>query len=549
MAIVAERFVERLGVVRIKYKNDDPTKEVPDPVDLFEMQARGLPEDIGKKDKFSTLQAIFDCVVCDCELKSIKTLRAHCKGRPHKQAEIKSRPRPVKKQPIDDTDDVKAPGLLKTEENWPPRPGRAGGTRFDNRDHEHYPRHPPPPEVSLAEMLRGCAAPIVGLDKVKEVQSESRRVLLYVCTICRSAAGSNPSVGNADFMLDHLTSKGHMRGYFEFEYDIKNEALARILSSPESIVVEAKREEEAKAGGRVKMLESMARQELDEKEYEEYRREAIDAEAALESSDDMRKKWCSGGGRKRRSPSSSSSNPRDLSPVDGKRPRVEEEEESAAAMFLPPRLMATVRKREEYDPDIVDLDVMEQEASTQGPPTDAGHRFAIDAIAAIDLKPLPSGIPRLPQRIPSDSPLPVSNESREPMKLLTPKFEPEIPTTPASTGAKATRAPPPSSSEGDSSAAATRARLKAFKMEIADFVKRLLNGYFYGSHGYPRKIESKEEFAELARAFSRDFREEEVAKLGEEAESGELKFTDEMRARLQDKVADTMESRPTLQPS
>lgn len=38
MAIVAERFVERLGVVRIKYKNDDPTKEVPDPVDLFEMQ-------------------------------------------------------------------------------------------------------------------------------------------------------------------------------------------------------------------------------------------------------------------------------------------------------------------------------------------------------------------------------------------------------------------------------------------------------------------------------------------------------------------------------
>ena len=38
MAIVAERFVERLGVVRIKYTNDDPTKKVPEPVDLFEMQ-------------------------------------------------------------------------------------------------------------------------------------------------------------------------------------------------------------------------------------------------------------------------------------------------------------------------------------------------------------------------------------------------------------------------------------------------------------------------------------------------------------------------------
>ena len=38
MAIVAERFVERLGVVSIKYTNDDPTKKVPEPVDLFEMQ-------------------------------------------------------------------------------------------------------------------------------------------------------------------------------------------------------------------------------------------------------------------------------------------------------------------------------------------------------------------------------------------------------------------------------------------------------------------------------------------------------------------------------
>ena len=38
MAIVAERFVERLGGGRIKYTNDDPTKKVPEPVDLFEMQ-------------------------------------------------------------------------------------------------------------------------------------------------------------------------------------------------------------------------------------------------------------------------------------------------------------------------------------------------------------------------------------------------------------------------------------------------------------------------------------------------------------------------------
>ena len=53
-----------------------------------------------------------------------------------------------------------------------------------------------------------------------------------------------------------------------------------------------------------------------------------------------------------------------------------------------------------------------------------------------------------------------------------------------------------------------RARLKAFRTEIADFVKLLLNGYFFGSHGYSRKIESKEEYVELAKAFSRDFRDD-----------------------------------------
>ena len=40
-----------------------------------------------------------------------------------------------------------------------------------------------------------------------------------------------------------------------------------------------------------------------------------------------------------------------------------------------------------------------------------------------------------------------------------------------------------------------------------------------------------------------------MAKLGEEAEVNDLKFTEEMQARLQDKVTDTMEARPTLPPT
>ena len=46
------------------------------PVDLFEEQEK---EDLsivsGKKDKKTTLQSIFTCNLCQCDLKSIKTLR------------------------------------------------------------------------------------------------------------------------------------------------------------------------------------------------------------------------------------------------------------------------------------------------------------------------------------------------------------------------------------------------------------------------------------------------------------------------------------------
>ena len=54
--------------------SDDPEVYV-NPVDLFEEQVKGLHDDYGKKEKRTTLQAIFFCKICDTEVKSIKTLR------------------------------------------------------------------------------------------------------------------------------------------------------------------------------------------------------------------------------------------------------------------------------------------------------------------------------------------------------------------------------------------------------------------------------------------------------------------------------------------
>ena len=60
--------------------SDDPDTYV-EPTDLYEeqssqhYQAHGLGTDYGKKDKATTEQAFFTCNLCECDLKSIKTLR------------------------------------------------------------------------------------------------------------------------------------------------------------------------------------------------------------------------------------------------------------------------------------------------------------------------------------------------------------------------------------------------------------------------------------------------------------------------------------------
>ena len=72
-----ERFVDIPGIVEIRWNSDDP--DYREPIDLFDEQKNGLPDYYEKKDK----QAWFTCNICECDLKSVVTLRAHCKGSQH----------------------------------------------------------------------------------------------------------------------------------------------------------------------------------------------------------------------------------------------------------------------------------------------------------------------------------------------------------------------------------------------------------------------------------------------------------------------------------
>ena len=77
-----EKFVEMRGIVEIRWRSDDPDyKEVTR--DLFDEQSKGLPDWYGKKDKRSTEQVYFACNICQCDLKSVVTLRSHCRGTQH----------------------------------------------------------------------------------------------------------------------------------------------------------------------------------------------------------------------------------------------------------------------------------------------------------------------------------------------------------------------------------------------------------------------------------------------------------------------------------
>ena len=58
----------------LRWNSDDPDTYV-EPTDLFDEQIRGLTDIYGKKDKATTEQAFFTCNLCECDLKSIKTLR------------------------------------------------------------------------------------------------------------------------------------------------------------------------------------------------------------------------------------------------------------------------------------------------------------------------------------------------------------------------------------------------------------------------------------------------------------------------------------------
>jgi len=175
----SERFVEIPGIVEIRWVSDDPDYYVA-PIDLFDEQKNGLPDFYGKKDKTTTEQAFFTCNVCECDLKSVVTLRAHCKGTQH-----------IRK-------------ALQKKKEWRVKMKKEAS---ENVKTERF--------TTLFEWLdQGTSEAVVGLEHVTEYLSgDSRDIPYYYCDLshCRDEQG------NAEMMKNHLLTARHKQAWLEMK--------------------------------------------------------------------------------------------------------------------------------------------------------------------------------------------------------------------------------------------------------------------------------------------------------------------------------------------
>ena len=151
---------------------------------LTTVQSKGLPDWYGKKDKTTTEQAYFTCNICECDLKSVITLRVHCGGTQHiRKALQKKKEWRLQKQREREAEEAV---------NGPKRPPRRQlTTLFDWLD-------------------SATSEAVVGLENVTEYQSgDPEDVPYYHCNLeyCKDEQG------NAESMKNHLFTAWHKRAW------------------------------------------------------------------------------------------------------------------------------------------------------------------------------------------------------------------------------------------------------------------------------------------------------------------------------------------------
>ena len=181
-----EKFVEIPGVINIIWVSDDPEYYC-QPIDLFDHQnlGEGLSDEYGKKNLQTTEQSWFTCNLCECDLKSVVTLRAHCKGTKHVRKALQKKSEYRKR-------------MKKEEEEACTSVKKESSQSFN----------------TLFQWLESTSEAVVGLEHITEYSTGSPGDHpMYHCNLdfCQDAQG------NAEDIKNHILSLKHSQGFLKDE--------------------------------------------------------------------------------------------------------------------------------------------------------------------------------------------------------------------------------------------------------------------------------------------------------------------------------------------
>jgi len=201
-----KKYVDNLGIIEIRVSSDDPTFDE-EPKDMFEWQQAARQPDLGfhekfcQKDKTTTIQKYFHCLVCDCPLKSVVSLENHVNGEKHVRKSLQKK---------------------RQEYGMPKDPPHQPQTKSKKKE-AHRPRRELI-RIPIMERLREESAlglPALGLQYIHEWinprNSDAPRRYTCVLEGCKSAWG------DSEDMYRHLVGKSMLHNKNYLIYHLGNE--------------------------------------------------------------------------------------------------------------------------------------------------------------------------------------------------------------------------------------------------------------------------------------------------------------------------------------
>ena len=208
-------YVEMEGIMEVRYTSEDiDFQDEPEDFFYFQQRVREIPDDFCHKDRETTQQAFFYCLVCNCDLKSLRPLRDHVTGNKHIRKACEK-----KRQVL---------GLPQEPQNAP------------RKKEKKKERPRVDVGLTLKQRLEESGEPAIGLEYITEYlnPNKSSDHPMYTCSLegCKSAWGTS------DDIFNHCIKPKHHKNFFKKQ----NPEDSRIagLSSADILMKAAEYEEE-----------------------------------------------------------------------------------------------------------------------------------------------------------------------------------------------------------------------------------------------------------------------------------------------------------------